>query len=307
MNKTFALALVLAAGCTSSNNDAPFCGDGFVDPHEQCDDGNSLGGDGCSASCLVEIPPAVCGDHHVDVGEECDDGNTQSGDGCSSTCGMEGVGGPYLLHANWALKTVAGATQACPGGFDTAAVSSQKVDPITLDPIGSPVIDLFDCADGTGTTNPLAAADYVVTIGITNTSGSSTFETSTAAEVDSRSSDKTLSVSLYSDGGYFSFAWHLTRMSNGDPLTCAQANSTGVESVSTSVTSSTNAVDDIFDCASGEGITAVLVAGTYTVSIDAIDSTMGAIGTASPIANAQIMAPNKVTDLGSVAIPIDSL
>jgi len=306
MNK-FVLGLVLAAACTSSNNDTPFCGDGVLDTHEQCDDGNAVDGDGCSATCLVEIPPAVCGDHHVDTGEECDDGNTQSGDGCSANCATEGVGGPYLLHANWALKNVAGATQTCPPTFDTAAISSQNVDPITLNPIGSPIIDLFDCADGTGTTAPLTAADYVVAIAITTATNSSTYETSTAAEVDLRSSDKTLSVSMYSDGGYFAFAWHLTRMSDGQPLTCAQAHSTGVESISTSVTTSTNSVDDVFDCADGEGITGVLLAGAYTVSIDAVDSTMAAIGTADPLTNKQIMAPNKVTDLGSVAIPIDSL
>jgi len=31
------------------------CGDGVMNPTEQCDDGNNFGGDGCSASCRVEI------------------------------------------------------------------------------------------------------------------------------------------------------------------------------------------------------------------------------------------------------------
>ncbi|MFT3765934.1 MAG: DUF4215 domain-containing protein [Minicystis sp.] len=30
------------------------CGDGVIDPGEQCDDGNTVGGDGCSAGCTVE-------------------------------------------------------------------------------------------------------------------------------------------------------------------------------------------------------------------------------------------------------------
>jgi len=30
------------------------CGDGILMPTEQCDDGNKLSGDGCSASCIVE-------------------------------------------------------------------------------------------------------------------------------------------------------------------------------------------------------------------------------------------------------------
>ena len=31
-----------------------FCGDGILDPDEQCDDGNSTDGDGCSAICEIE-------------------------------------------------------------------------------------------------------------------------------------------------------------------------------------------------------------------------------------------------------------
>ena len=33
----------------------PKCGDGVLDPDEQCDDGNDFDGDGCSASCTLEI------------------------------------------------------------------------------------------------------------------------------------------------------------------------------------------------------------------------------------------------------------
>jgi cysteine-rich repeat protein len=65
------------------------CGDGVVDTNEQCDDGNNVDGDGCSATCTVE---AFCGDGTVDPGEQCDDGNNQNGDGCSATCTFEGGG-----------------------------------------------------------------------------------------------------------------------------------------------------------------------------------------------------------------------
>lgn len=94
---------------------------------EDCDDGNSNSGDGCSADCAVESgyicdSPGQpcrayrCGDGYQDwvyagygsggaatggaggVGgagpvlvysEECDDGNANSGDGCSAECGIE--------------------------------------------------------------------------------------------------------------------------------------------------------------------------------------------------------------------------
>jgi cysteine-rich repeat protein len=51
------------------------CGNGIVDPGEECDDGNILNGDGCSATCLNE----GCGNGVVDPGELCDDGNTSNG------------------------------------------------------------------------------------------------------------------------------------------------------------------------------------------------------------------------------------
>jgi cysteine-rich repeat protein len=39
-------------------------------------------------SCSEELPP-ICGDGKLDVGEMCDDGNSLDGDGCSATCGVE--------------------------------------------------------------------------------------------------------------------------------------------------------------------------------------------------------------------------
>src|SRR5262249_56578058 len=61
------------------------CGDGEV-IGEACDDGNTTGGDGCSAGCTVEpgyactgspsTCAAICGDGLIVGGETCDDGNT---------------------------------------------------------------------------------------------------------------------------------------------------------------------------------------------------------------------------------------
>jgi len=60
--------------------DESTCGDGIVQPGEECDDGNSVSGDGCYA-CIIEVV-AICGDGILQPGEECDDGNSTSGDGC---------------------------------------------------------------------------------------------------------------------------------------------------------------------------------------------------------------------------------
>ena len=61
------------------------CGNGDVDiATEDCDDGNAVGGDGCSATCHNE-----CGNGSVDGDERCDDGNTVPGDGCDLRCLVE--------------------------------------------------------------------------------------------------------------------------------------------------------------------------------------------------------------------------
>jgi len=68
---------------------APFCGDNILDTDEECDDGNIIDGDLCSATCTIETPAPVCGDGNLDTGEECDDGNIIDGDLCSATCTIE--------------------------------------------------------------------------------------------------------------------------------------------------------------------------------------------------------------------------
>ncbi len=78
--------------------DAPPSGAGC---EEQCDDGNSLAGDGCNGGCRVEpnfICPVpgqpcefnfVCGNGVIEPGEVCDDGNALGGDGCNETCELQ--------------------------------------------------------------------------------------------------------------------------------------------------------------------------------------------------------------------------
>ena len=75
----------------------PSCGDGNIDAGEECDDGNTVDGDGCSSTCQNETTPPptgpVCGDGIVDAGEQCDDGNTTNGDGCENNCTETVTGG----------------------------------------------------------------------------------------------------------------------------------------------------------------------------------------------------------------------
>ncbi len=53
------------------------CGDGVKEgPSELCDDGNTVNGDGCSATCTPE--PVVCGNGRVEAAEQCDIGTACS-------------------------------------------------------------------------------------------------------------------------------------------------------------------------------------------------------------------------------------
>ncbi len=90
------------------------CGDGVVDPNEQCDDGAYNGAPGqlvdvagtpgdtsddvyahCSTSCYWNV---YCGDSFIVAPEQCDDGNAVSGDGCSAICTLESVCGNDVVE-----------------------------------------------------------------------------------------------------------------------------------------------------------------------------------------------------------------
>jgi len=58
------------------------CGDGKVDPGEECDDGNEDEVDECTTKCK----PPHCGDGILQPGEFCDDGNYDPNDECTDTC-----------------------------------------------------------------------------------------------------------------------------------------------------------------------------------------------------------------------------
>ena len=59
----------------------PVCGDSVCNGAETCSS--------CSADCGICPPTPVCGNCIIETGEECDDGNSANGDGCSSSCVIE--------------------------------------------------------------------------------------------------------------------------------------------------------------------------------------------------------------------------
>ena len=150
-----------------------YCGDGVLQAGEQCDDGNSMPGDGCSGTCTIEpgwacpVPGKpcvqiwVCGNGHIDPGEQCDDGNTMSGDGCSSTCQVEpgyvcpnhnGVGGACVkLPAPVCGDGMLEGTEQCDDGNTTSGdgcSSTCQLEPgFTCPTPGAPCKRIEFCGD----------------------------------------------------------------------------------------------------------------------------------------------------------------
>jgi fibro-slime domain-containing protein len=85
----------------TSNCVPTVCGNSSVEGAEDCDDGNTVPGDGCSTECrqeadwICETPgqpcrsTVECGDGRISGNEECDDFNKDNEDGCSADCKVE--------------------------------------------------------------------------------------------------------------------------------------------------------------------------------------------------------------------------
>jgi hypothetical protein len=218
------------------------------------------------------------------------------------------------VGATWTIRTLSSPSIPCPPGYDTAALYNQPVDANDA-PVGSPIIDLFDCAAGAGTSAPLPATTYMTWIEITtHTNSGAPYAKSTPAILDVTDVDLTYNAEIYDDAGYFQLQWDLVGANSNSPLTCDQAglanpNNSGVELTAT-LSGSTAAATDQFNCTDHFGITDPLAAGTYTLSVDAfVDTASGtmAVGTAPAVPNATIHDHNEITDLGNITIPIDGL
>ena len=102
--------------CACNEEQVSSCGNGFIQSGETCDDGNTIPGDGCSATCQIE-----CGDGIVDTdasdgySEECD---TLLAD--SATCNYDLGTGPFACTSSVCgddyLNTAAG--EQCDHGND---------------------------------------------------------------------------------------------------------------------------------------------------------------------------------------------
>src|SRR5262249_25783297 len=69
VHSSFYLIRVLPDVSTTPRSAVPVCGNGVIDSGEECDDGNTDAGDGCSPTCQIE--PDLDGDGFPDPRDGC--------------------------------------------------------------------------------------------------------------------------------------------------------------------------------------------------------------------------------------------
>jgi hypothetical protein len=224
--------------------------------------------------------------------------------GSSVGCGSSGSS-DVIVDVSWKFTQADGTTLGCPSGFDTATIISQATDDTTHLGSGQMFTDLFTCSDGQGT---IALPDdtYLIWVQIENTSGSSLYAQSQETFYDTLVDTRPVEAEIVDDGGFLFLTWDLVRAGTQAPLSCATAavpSNGGVRTVATGVSSPAYHTDDIFTCEDHYGVTARLLAGTYTVAVNAEDS-VGALGGSTSV-DATVHAPSIQTDIGHILIPID--
>jgi len=139
-------------GCVPGGSPTVLCGNGTIDPGEQCDDGNCIPNDACTDQCKTPI----CGDKIVQTGEDCDDGQNEVGDMCPDDCKLDGGTdanncasqlifsglSPTMTIGQWSYQGKLGyeaGTDICKaqGGFGVCDYTQIKT--ILDDPAGHPI------------------------------------------------------------------------------------------------------------------------------------------------------------------------
>jgi cysteine-rich repeat protein len=267
----------------SDNHNSATCGDGVLSGNEQCDDGNTTSGDGCSSVCMKETPN-TCGNGvvEVDKGEQCDDGNMADGDGCSSTCQNENINKCGNGHIDGSEMCDDG------NGASNDGCSSACVVEAGYSCTGTPSV----CAQSNGT----CAAPFVVAL-VDN--GGTLSGTGTGDTTMSTNQVPAMPCSGYNSGGAFDHIWSFTIPNTRDVTVTISGAATAFDSnvrVTTTACDLATLVKQSVDKAvcedqtgGGEDETitfSALPAGTYYVVIDGYnDGEVGPYGftvTAAP-------------------------
>ncbi len=163
----FALVLTAAALLTACPGRRSVCGNGNVEPPEQCDDGNMVDGDGCNNDCTVSAVVVVCGDGKKQGNEQCDDGNLVDGDGCQHDCTLTpDAGQPDSGHPATCGNGVREGSELCDDGNmnETDGCTSQCTFSASAAYCGDGTMNGTEaCDDGNATSGDGCEIDCTVT------------------------------------------------------------------------------------------------------------------------------------------------
>lgn len=218
-------------------------------------------------------------------------GTASLGTGCVI---VDGGDPANTITASWTLVSGdANTPVGCPPGADTIALTSQ-------DSFGTVVVDLFDCADGIGTSGNLPADNYLVWLELTDFSGEVLYAKSLSEEVTVfEDGDSTVSFEFSIDRGAFYMAWDVYE--GGVQSSCENV---GATEFSLTYTDINNELydEDRFPCTAYAGTTAGLPApAIWTMSPALLDPSELAIAVGDPITD-ELEYGNHYKDLGLIIL-----
>jgi cysteine-rich repeat protein len=142
--------------------DCQFCGNGAVEPGEECDDGNNVNGDGCDKNCVLEQPAnrppvAVCANRTVVADASC--GATASIDNGS----FDPDGNPITCTQTPVAFSGTGATTViltCSDGTATSAPCTATVTVVdsSAPTVTCPAPQVLECTAGSASASFTASA-----------------------------------------------------------------------------------------------------------------------------------------------------
>ena len=219
-------------------------------------------------------------------------------------CGNEDADGVFVT-ASWSLRSVnANTPLPCPAAFQVTALNVRALDGSACDEDGALLCTTpLACDARMGTSDKLLPGVYDVWIDITNGDSSAVYATTLHETLDLSLGDKPFARQIYTDGGVFKFAWTL-RGSDNTVRTCEQGQVFGVVISASNEADPASASTDELDCEKGVGYSYGYEAGSYTVSFEAVNDNGQTRGLGDDLTGQVIVAPNGVTDLGTVEIPL---
>jgi hypothetical protein len=209
-----------------------------------------------------------------------------------------------VITARWSFSNFATKqARSCPVGFQTAAVVSQAWDPFNNQLFGPKIVDLFNCSDGIGTTDPLDGI-FLVWVQIQDDAGTQVYAQSEQSYIDTADGNATIDLDILDDAGRFFFTWDIVRAGSNALLTCADVGPGAKVGTSATLATDTRVLfADNFPCNHYYGTTDPVLAGSYTLTFQALLNNE-ALGRGMTLTNRSVGSPNGLTDLGRILIPI---